>query len=401
MQIVTVPYVLYELTRSAAWVGIGATASALPSCILSPIAGVLADRFDRRRILIAAQGAQLVAAFALWLIWVTGNATPIAIVCDLVVAGVAGSIGIASWQSLVPLLVPEAAAFSAVRLNSMQFSTAKAFGPALGTVVLVTWGAGPSFLVNGVTFVGVVVVLLSLPAVHTGDHSAGRRITAQLAEGARYTWNHSSLRQATLTITAVSFTGTAVVQLAPAIASRQFDVGRSAYGALVTAYGVMGLIGAIIASATGDRVPRSTQAATGLCAYLVGMGLLQLAGSSYAVGLISFGVMGLAYPWIAITLTTALQAGVVDAVRGRVVSIYLMGIQTGTPLGVLLGGVIADHAGIRWTTASFGVLLALIVVGRFAVGGYEDLNFEVPRAETWTAPGLGAGTVALNSPDQT
>ena len=148
MQTITVPYVLDQLTHSTVWVGVGAFATFFPATVVGPLAGALADRHDRRTILLISQVILMASALTLWGIWVTGVATPPLIVAVVVVGAVGAGITIAAWQAFVPQLVPPEAMVSAVRLNAMQFTGARAFGPALAGLVLAEFGPGTAFLAN-------------------------------------------------------------------------------------------------------------------------------------------------------------------------------------------------------------------------------------------------------------
>src|SRR4051794_15754455 len=148
MQTITVPYVLYQLTHSTTWLGVSAFAAFFPSLIVGPIAGPMADRLSRQRILMVTQSAQMLVAFSLWAFWVAGAATPWVILAHLLVSGTAGGINISSWQSFVPLLVPPGDMLNAVRLNTMQFTGARAFGPPIGGLVLAPFGPPPPFMFN-------------------------------------------------------------------------------------------------------------------------------------------------------------------------------------------------------------------------------------------------------------
>ncbi|MGH9027654.1 MAG: MFS transporter, partial [Acidimicrobiia bacterium] len=163
MQTATVPFVLFELTGSTTWLGVSAFLAFFPALLVGPLAGTLADRVSRRGVILCAQSVMMVVAFSLWAFWVTGNATPGIIVIHLCVSGLAAGISIASWQAFVPQLVPPGDLVNAVRLNSMQFMAARAFGPALAGIALAVFGPGTTFLANALSF---VVVIAAILAVH-------------------------------------------------------------------------------------------------------------------------------------------------------------------------------------------------------------------------------------------
>jgi MFS family permease len=367
MQNITVPYVLYQLTHSTTWLGVSAFASFFPALVMGPLAGTVADRYSRRRVLLITQTFLMVVAFSLWWVWVSGNATPGIILAHLLVAGITGGINIASWQAFVPQLVPGEDLLNAVRLNSMQFTGARAFGPALGGLVLAKFGPSSAFMVNAVTFLLVIAALLAVRPRPAAPIGRGSRVLAQFREGLRYVAARRSLVLAVATITLTSLCGSAVVQLAPAIAHVEFHVGKAAYGLLVAMFGTGAVVGALVQSFTGDRVRRSRMTLLGLVGFSVGVVLLG-AAPSFALGLASLLGMGIAYLAVSVSLNTAIQARVVESFRGRVLSIYLMGLMAGVPIGALIEGKVAEMVGLRTAIIGAG-MVQLVFAGVVAAVG--------------------------------
>jgi len=382
MQNITVPYVLYQLTHSTTWLGVSAFASFFPSLAMGPLAGTLADRYSRRAILIITQTILMVIAFSLWWFWVTGNATPGIILAHLVAAGIIGGINIASWQSFVPQLVPPEDLLNAVRLNSMQFTGARAFGPAVGGLVLASFGPSAAFMVNAVTFLLVIAALVAVRPRVAAPIGRGTRVLDQFREGLRYVVARRALALAVATITLTSLCGSSIVQLAPAIARVEFHVGKAAYGLLVAMFGSGAVVGTVIQSFYGDRVRRSSMTLVGLVGFSVGVVLLG-ASPSYPLGLACLLLMGTTYVAVSVSLNTAIQARVAESYRGRVLSIYLMGLMTGVPIGALIEGRVAELAGLRAAVVGAGVVQ--LAFGAAAVlSGYgfraldEDVADETP-----------------------
>lgn len=370
MQSITVPYVLYSLTRSNTWLGVSAFASFFPALIVGPIAGTLADRFERRRILLITQSAQMAAAFTLWGLWVSGHATKWNIVGCLLVSGISSGMNLASWQSFVPLLVPTEDMLGAVRLNSMQFTGARALGPALAGLVLAKFGAAVAFFVNAVTFLLVLGALAAVSPRVAATSSDDTHWLRQFREGWRYTRRRDALFLPVLTTTLVSLFGTSLLQLAAAFANEDFHVGKGAYGLLVASYGVGSIVGALIMSSYGDHVRRSRMATIGLSVFSVGIFLLA-AAPGYGFGLGALFVMGVSYLMVSVAVNTSIQVRVAEHYRGRVISIYLMGLLAGVPLGALAEGRLADVIGLRPTTAIAGGCMALYTA--FALIRYRGL----------------------------
>jgi MFS family permease len=367
MQSITVPYVLYLMTRSGTWLGIAAFANFFPALAVGPWAGSLADRFSRRSIVLVTQSVQMVVAFSLWAVWVTGLATPWVLLAHVFVYGAASGINIASWQSFVPQLVPREALLGAVRLNSVQFTGARALGPMLAGLVLAVFGPATSFMANALSFLVVIGALLMVHPYPAPVEPATGGYLEHFREGIAYVRARISLSLPIVTITIVSLFGSAVLQLGPAIARDEFGVGKAAYGFLLGMFGAGAVVGALVMSAYGDRVARSRMAMTGLVSYTAGV-LLLASAPVYAVGLLAVLSMGVSYLLVSVSLNTSIQVRVAETYRGRVLSIYLMGLLAGVPFGALIEGLLADIAGLRATIAGAGVLLivyTLVVLTRF------------------------------------
>lgn len=376
MQTIAVPFVLFQLTHSTTWLGIGAFMAFFPALTIGPLAGSLADRFPRKSILLATQTALMVFAFGFWGAWIAGLATPGVIIAILLFSGLATGVNIAAWQSFVPQLVPARELLDAVRLNSMQFVGARAFGPALAGLVLEAWGAGACFLLNAVTY---VLVLLALVAIHprtvARDETAGR-VLEHFREALRYVRARRSLLYPVLTITAVSFFASSVVQLAPAFAT-EFSVGRGAYGLLVAMFGAGAILGSVVVGGWGNRARRSVVVVFGILLIVAGQVLLAVA-PSYALGLTGMFTMGAAYLLIATALNTSIQGRVDETHRGRAMSIYLMGLLAGVPLGALLQGKLASIIGLRETVLGAAVLLGVLALAvALTPDGFRPLDEEI------------------------
>jgi len=208
-----------------------------------------------------------------------------------------------------------------------------------------------------------VLVLAALLAIHprtvARDETAGR-VVDHFREAVRYVRARRSLLYPVLTITAVSFFASSVVQLAPAFA-KEFSVGRGEYGVLVAMFGGGAILGSVVVGGWGNRTRRSIVVFFGLLLIVAGQLLLALA-PSYAWGLTGIFTMGVAYLLIATALNTSIQGRVDEMHRGRAMSIYLMGLLAGVPLGALLQGKLASIVGLGATVAGAAVMLGVLAV---------------------------------------
>jgi len=378
MQLVTVPYVLDQITGSTAWVGLAAFCAFFPTTVVAPWAGSLADRVSRRSLLIWAQSVSMLSAFALYLLWISGEATPIGIVVLVLIGAVGNGFTISAWQAFVPQLVPPEDMLSAVRLNSMNFTGARAFGPALAGLVLATLGAGAAFLANAISFaivIGALLLIAARPVGGIGDHAS---VFEHFRDGWRYLRARRVMVLATLSAAACSVFGVAIVQLAEPIARNMFDAGAGRYGIMVSAYGIGAVLGSLFAVAKGDAIRRSTLTIVGVVIFASGIVVLGVIPAfAAAVGL--FAVLGVAQVLCNVSCQTAMQVNVDEQFRARVMSIYILGFFAGTPIGALLGGVVAQVIGIREMIVAFGIAFALCIV---ALGvryrWYQPLDESLP-----------------------
>jgi MFS family permease len=356
MQTVTVPYVIDQLTHSTALVGVSAFCTFFPSTIVSPLGGSLADRHDRRAVLIWAQALMMVMAAALWALWSTGTATTVLVLVCVVIGALGAGLTMAAWQSFVPQLVPRNALLSAVRINSMSFTGARAFGPALAGIVLATLGPSWAFGLNAVSFLVVIGALLTIRARPFAPEEHGG-VIQHFREGIAYARARPTLVAAIAVVTMIAFLGVAIAQLTEPIARHVFDVGPGVYGALTAAYGTGAVLGSAFTVAFGDTFRRSRVCAVGVALMVVGIVLLGVSpGWQLALGALFF--MGAAQVLGMVSANTAMQLNVDERFRGRASALFTMCFFAAAPVGALIGGVVGEWIGLRVMVLAAAVLLA-------------------------------------------
>jgi MFS family permease len=356
MQTIAVPFVVYQMTGSTAWLGFAAFMNFIPAMFAGPFGGSYADRHSRKRILVVTQTVMMISSFALWATWVSGVATPGLIVAIVFFSGFVAGINITTWQAFVTQLVEPEELVDAVRLNSMQFMGARAFGPAIAGIVLQAAGASTAFFLNAASFVLVLAALAFVRPRSQVFSDTGGSVLGHLRDGWRLVRGRTSLFLPILMIGVVSLLGTSVIQLAPAIAKEMFSVGRGAYGLLVAAFGIGAVTGSVMIATIADRMLRSLVANIGVVGLSLGVVALGLA-PAYGVGVAAMFVMGLTYLLLATSLNTGVQARVEDEYRARVMAIYLSSLLLGVPLGSLVQGKLAEWIDLRLVIVGSGVLL--------------------------------------------
>lgn len=387
MQTVTVPFVIDQLTHSTALVGVSVFCAFFPATIVGPLAGSLADRYDRRALLIWAQALAMAMATALWVLWATGSATTPLILACVVVSGFGAGITTSAWQAFVPQLVPRPALLSAVRVNSMQFTGARAFGPALAGLVLATLGPSYAFAFNALSFLVVIGALLTLrprPFTDRGDHGGVMR---HFREGLRYVRARAVLVVAVLMVMLVALFGVAMVQLVEPYSRHVLDVGPGIYGLLTGGYGVGAILGSFGMVWLGDRFRRSSVATVGLLAMAVGDLVLGLA-PVWVVGFVALFVMGAAQVFCMVACNTAIQLNVDEGYRGRASSLFTMSFFAAAPIGALIGGVLGEWAGLRVTMVGSAIALAVLTTG--SLGRFRGLRplDETPEFDRVVTPAV-------------
>jgi predicted MFS family arabinose efflux permease len=266
-------------------------------------------------------------------------------------SGFVAGLNIASWQAFVSELVPRDALLNAVTLNSAQFNASRAFGPALGGLVL--YGLGPTwaFLINALSYGAVIgaLALIRLPRVAPppGDRP---KVFAEFAATVRYTRSMPGIVTCILVVMCLGLFGSPVFTMLVVFADDVFHVGEGLYGVLGAALGLGSILGLPIVAGWGSGLPRSRLIGGALWIY--GASLLAFAlAPGYWVGVVALLVAGAGYLAIASTLNTTIQLQVDERMRGKVLALYLMGLTATIPLGNLVQGWAVDLIGPRPTVA--------------------------------------------------
>jgi MFS family permease len=334
LQNVTVPFVVFAVTGSAAWVGAVGFMQFVPIVITSPLGGVIADRFSRRGVLIATQAAQAVVAIALALLWASGSRSLAPFVALIALSGLITGLNIPSWQAFVSELVPREVLLNAVTLNSAQFNFARLFGPALGGLILATLGAGWAFAINAASFVAVILALLAIRVAPRVRSASRGKVLRELGETIAYV---GALRGIM------------------AFAREVFEVGDFAYGLMGAALGLGAVLASPFVAGPGSGLRRSRLITVAVVVYGVAMVAFGLA-PTYVVALVAVAFMGGGYLAIASTLNTTIQLQVSEARRGKVLSLYIIVLTVALPIGMLAQGLLAQAVGPRAIAVASGLL---------------------------------------------
>ena len=363
MQNLGAGWLMTSLTASPMMVGLVQAATTLPVFLVILPAGALADMVDRRRFLLLSQGWMVVAAAGLGMLTLFGMVSPLSLIALTLLLGFGAVMNDPAWQAITPEIVSSDRLASAVALNSAGFNAARAIGPALGGLVIAMAGSGFAFLLNAVSFFGVIIFLYRWKRVpHEMPEPAGRLHQA-LSAGFRYARTAPTVRAVLIRTGVFSIFASVIWALLPLIARPHGPVG---YGLLLGSFGLGALAGAVLLP--GLRRTLSFDA-------LVVMVTVVFAAVTFAVAqLASFGWLcavlfagGLC--WIAIIATLNVTAQIMCPawIRARTLSMYLLALQGGMAAGSAMWGAIAAHLGIptAFLIASAGMILGVGAAVRY------------------------------------
>ncbi len=358
MQTVAQNWLVLTMTGSASWLGFTAFLQETPFLLFSLFGGVLADRRDRRRILLLSQVVQLSSAFLLAGLIFTNHIQVWMILVLAVVVGFAQSFGGPAYQALVPTLVDREDLPNAVVLNSIQFNLARVIGPVLAGIAFYKLGAAACFGLNGLSFFAVIVALLLLKrGAPTG--AASGSVLENLKAGLVAVRDARGLRG----LIGLSFVGSLcafpLVTFLPVFAKDVFGQDAKGYSALLAAFGCGAVCGALGTAGFGHVKRRGALAVVMQMTF----GGLSIAFALSRVAWISYGILFLAGAAIVIVFAmfmTLVQQNVDDAMRGRVVSVYTLAFRGAMPLGNLTAGFLATLMPAPWVLVGNGALLVLV-----------------------------------------
>jgi len=381
VQNVTIPYVIYRLTDSEAWVGFAGFCLLITAALLGPVGGTLADRFDRRRVLILTQAAQAVVALGLWGLWIAGVRSPTAIVILSALSGAFSGLMIGSWQAFVSELVPREALLNAVTLNSAQFNAARAFGPALGGIVLATLGPAWGFFLNAVSFLAVIGALVAMNLDRVVEKASGRmRVLGDLRETFAYVRRSPGIRTCLFVVAGLSFADSPLFQFVVVFADEVFRVDTWVFGVLSAALGIGAILGTPFVAGWGGTVPRRRLVAGAMALNGTCLALFALSPNAW-VGFFFLLGCGAGYLTIASSLNTTIQLQVDERMRGKVLAFYVLGVTLVAPIAALIQGFLVGAIGPRAAfTIAGGTFLGLMLLLR-SKGSLHHLDAEaVPAA---------------------
>ncbi|MGE0221492.1 MFS transporter [Mycolicibacterium sp.] len=361
MQTVGAQWMLVSDPGAAVLVPLVQTATTLPVMLLALPSGVLADLVDRRRLLLATQGAMAAGVGLLASLTGAGLTTPAVLLTLLFMIGCGQALTAPAWQAIQPDLVPPEQIPAAAALGSMSMNGARAIGPAIAGVLVSVAGPTSVFALNAVSFVGIVIVLIAWrrPAVEQ-DYPPERALAA-LSAGGRYIRRSPVVRRILLRTALFIGPASALWGLLPVIASHQLGLSSAGYGLLLGALGVGAVSGAFLLSRLRARYGQNALLTLGAGGFAVATAVLALV-HNFAAVLVALVVGGASWLLSLATLNASMQLSLPAWVRARGLSVYQLIFMGGQALGSVVWGVLAEA-----TTSVISLLVSVALLVGCAV----------------------------------
>jgi MFS family permease len=361
MQSVAQGWLVLRLTDSPALLGLVAAASSLPVLLFSLMAGTLADRLPKHKLLIITQVVAMLLAAILALLTLTGLVQVWHVFVLAGLLGVVNAFDAPVRQSFTVEMVGREDLLNAIALNASIFNAARTVGPAVAGIVVGLIGEGPAFAANALSFVFAIVALLMMRLPPFTRPSGGRG-GSQLREGLAYIAGERRVRALLIQAAAVTIFCFVYIPLLPVFARDVLQTGASGYGALSAANGVGALAAALLLAQLGDRVPRGRLLTVSALIYpplLITFTLLRNMPLAMLFMLLTgwAGVMTMALT------NTLIQSIVPDALRGRVMSVLTLLLMGGSPMGGMVAGLVAEAVGNVPLVVAASALIGWAIVG--------------------------------------
>ena len=360
MQMTAQSWLVFHLSHSSTILGVVVALQTLPVLVLGPYGGVIADRVDKRHLMVILQSVMGLQALALGVLSVTGTIRVWEIGLLAAVLGLNNAFENPARQSFMMELVGPEHLRNAVSLNSVLTNVARAIGPAVAGVLISTVGTGVCFMINAGSFVAVVVSLTTMDRVALSPTEPTRRARGQLREGLAYVRATPALMVPLLMMGLAGCLTYEFQVTLPVMASRGLHAGAAGYGFMTSAFGVGAVFGGLYVAGRGRTGLRPLAIAAG--GFTVAMAFATVA-PALAVELIALALVGMASISFMSTGNSTLQLGAAPEMRGRVMSLWFVAFQGSTPIGGPLVGAVMGAFGARAGLGLGAVTIAIVAAG--------------------------------------
>ncbi len=356
MQIVAQAWLVYDLSKSGFLLGLDMFLGGIPIFLFSLFGGVIADRFERRRVLLASQWVQMASAFTLTLLVLFHVVHVWHILGLSFVSGFAQAFGGPAYLALIPTLVKKEDMPNAIALNSIQFNTATVIGPMLGGIAMVKLGNAWCFGLNGLSFLA-PIVSLSLLHIRIIPEKTTESVLESMMEGFRFIHRHGTMEALMVLAFAMTALGMPSRTFLPIFAKQVFHRGPEIYTMFISIAGVGSVLGALAVAGLGNVSHKGRIALSMLI--LMGVGITGFALShSLALTFVLLFLNGASMVGVFAMVNSLVQLITTNEMRGRVMSAYNFAFRGGMPMGNLLAGWLVPIFTAPTVLAVNGLLLA-------------------------------------------
>jgi MFS family permease len=364
-----------SLSKSPVLVALVQSATSLPLFLLALPAGALADIVDRRRLLLVTQAWMTAAAAVLGALTLLNLITPWLLLELTFLLGLGAALNGPAWQAIVPELVPRADLPQAISLNSAGFNLSRAVGPAAGGVVVAAAGAGATFVLNAVSFLGVLLVLYHWRRAATATALPGERIAAAMSTGMRYVRHSPGLRAILVRVGLIMAFSSSWFALLPLVARYELKSGPTGYGILLACFGAGAVAGAVVLPRLRQLFPGELLNALATALLAAMTVVLAMVPVMAAVGGALF-CGGAAWLIVVSGFNVAVQLTVPSWIRARALAVYMLVFFGCLTLGSAVWGVVATHQSLRAALlySALGLVLSLLALIRYRLRVDEETD---------------------------
>ncbi|MGH7873682.1 MAG: MFS transporter [Candidatus Binatia bacterium] len=366
IQQVTLGWLVYDLTGNAMLLGALNGVRALPFLVTGPLAGVAADRMDRKKLLLRTQWVLIVTAVLMGTLVASGRLHVSHIFVFTLITGIAWTFTEPVRQSMIPNIVPKEDLPNAIALNSGGFNLMKIVGPALGGVMIALFGPSGNFFVQAIAYIGVLFMIYWMHVPPTSAQTRQVSALANLKEGFSYVWSTPAVLALMILAYVPRVFAVPYQTLMPVFQKDVLKVGPEGLGLLMAAPGVGAVIAVLLLASLGNRMRRQGLLLV-LGIVILGFFLILFSQiTNFPLALMSLVLVGIFQMLFLASTNTILQMIVPDKLRGRVMSLYMLD-RGFMPAGALFAGVTAHFIGAPSTVAIMGaivIVLALVVAWR-------------------------------------
>lgn len=361
IQMVAQTWLVFQLTHSAFLLGVVGFLGFIPVFLLSLFGGVVADRMNKRNILIFTQSLFMVLAFILAVLTQMRLITPIQIMLIAILNGVVMAFDAPSRQAVVVELVGKGHLLNAIALNSVAFNLSRIIGPALAGIFVASIGMSGCFYINGISFLAVIIALLLIKVNNRQKNNIKSALLKDLTEGLRLIKRNRTILILIAMVGITSLFGISYVILMPIFANDILKVGVKGLGMLMSATGIGALIAGLILAGLGDFKYKGKLLILSSVIFSLTLVLFSLS-KAYVLSLIILTLMG----WASVTaislINNLLQTSVNDEFRGRVMSIFMFTFAGIMPFGNLVAGSLAHILGVSLTIMISGIICTIFFI---------------------------------------